>query len=654
MPSTAAHSSDPTQTTLPDAAGSVRAGRWWVWLALLLPPLLTVAMHALALHAAASVSRAGLLWPLQVSRIDDRGLVPPPLAQGRPWALPFFEPAAAPGQPAPLWLVAGFTLAQPAGTTWLLALNHRTPVLVYLDGRLLAHSVPLPEADLPMRNLLIGERRLEVSVPAEWLTAGAHEVAVRVGAAGSGGASLTGLSLGPAPAMKAADLPRRFWIALRVTTALSAGVIGTLLLFAWLVERRARLFLWSGLQLWMLTALLLPYVVEAALLPAPWWRVGLDMADVLAKGLAPLVIMAWAAPHLKWVRQLAFGYLAVALPVDALAAYFVVPWVNFDHPWPWWALASRMAVLCLAVWVAARALRDSPDAHRFGTLLLAGLALWIWIDVTLTAIVWPGRVAVVDLNVVAYAGWALWMGMLLHRRLVDNRRQEIHLRAELAQQLAQRSEELRAQYAALQASESARSAAAERERLLQEMHDGVGAQLTSAKMLASSGQLSSSEMVDTLDECLREMRLTVDALGVTDGDLGLLLATLRHRLEPALRAGGITLDWQVVDAPCVPALVGTGARELARIVQEALSNTMHHAGATRVSVSTRLLGQGGAVQVCISDNGCGLPADLRPGRGLRNMRQRAQRLSARIEWRRPPAPCTGTDLVIELTLAAQR
>jgi hypothetical protein len=54
------------------------------------------------------------------------------------------------------------------------------------------------------------------------------------------------------------------------------------------------------------------------------------------------------------------------------------------------------------------------------------------------------------------------------------------------------------------------------------------------------------------------MRLTVDALGVTDGDLGLLLATLRHRLEPALRAGGITLDWQVVDAPCVPALVGTG------------------------------------------------------------------------------------------------
>lgn len=641
-----------SEDTVAVPRAQARAGWWWLLLALVLPPLLTIGMHALSLHSAAAVSRAGLLWPHQAQRLDDRSLLPPTHRDGRPVALPFFEPASAPGQPAPLWLVARFTLESAAGTTWALAFGHRTPVLVYLDGRLLANSVPLPEADLPLRNLSIGDRRLEVSVPAEWLGAGPHEIAVRVGAAGMSGASLTNLLLGPVPAMEAADLPRRFWLALRVMTALSALVIGTLLLFAWLVERRERLFLWSGLQLWMLALLLLPYVLDAAPLPAPWWRVLLDMADVLAKGLAPLVIMAWAAPHLGGVRRLVFIYLAVALPVDMLAAYHVVPWIDFDHPWPWWALASRLAVLGLAVWVAARAMHERPGAHRFGTLLLAGLALWIWIDVSLTAIVWPGRVAVVDLNVVAYAGWAIWMGMLLHRRLVGNRRREQQLRAELAQQLQQRSEELRAQYDALQASERARSAAAERERLLAEMHDGVGAQLTSAKMLASSGQLSSAEMVDALDGCLREMRLTVDALSVTDGDLALLLATLRHRLEPALRAGGITLDWRVDDAPCVPALVGTGARELARIVQEALSNSMQHAGATRISVSTRLLGQGHAVQICIADNGRGLPPVPTPGRGLRNMRQRAERLGAQIEWRRPPGGEAGTELVIELPLAA--
>ena len=118
---------------------------------------------------------------------------------------------------------------------------------------------------------------------------------------------------------------------------------------------------------------------------------------------------------------------------------------------------------------------------------------------------------------------------------------------------------IRDRYDALQASEQARSAVAERERLLQEMHDGMGAQLTSAKMLASSGQLSCGEMVDTLDACLREMRLTVDALSVTDGDLALLLATLPHRLEPVLRAGGITPDWRVDDPASVPVrLAGCG------------------------------------------------------------------------------------------------
>jgi signal transduction histidine kinase len=276
--------------------------------------------------------------------------------------------------------------------------------------------------------------------------------------------------------------------------------------------------------------------------------------------------------------------------------------------------------------------------------------LWIWVDVTVCAIVVPGWVPVVDLNVVAYAGWALWVALLLHRQLVGNQREEARLRDEMARQLAQRSEELRGQYAALQTSEQARLAAAERERLLQEMHDGVGAQLTSARMLASGGQLSSGEMVDVLEGCLREMRLTVDALSVTDGDLGLLLATLRHRLEPGLRAGGISLDWRVDEAPKLPCLEGAGGRELARIVQEALSNTVHHARATRVSVLTRYSPDGQSVQVCIGDNGVGLAAGAQPGRGLRNMRLRAQRLGARLQALSPGSPPAGTELVVELPL----
>jgi signal transduction histidine kinase len=584
--------------------------------------------------------------------VADASLRPPGPDRGLPARLPLFE-AAGPDQPAsPLWLVARFEMRAAADTTWALSFGHRTPVLVYLDGRLLANSVPPTEADEPPRNLQIGERRLVASVPADWLGEGGHEIAVRLGAPGSGGTSLSAFTLGPAPAVDAADRPRRFWFGLRVFTALAALVIGTLLLFVWLVERRDDLYLVSAVQLLMLALLLAPYVLPEPALPSPWWRMLLDAADVLAKGLVPLVIAAWAGDALPWARRASLGYLALALPVDLLAAFHGVPWTDFGHPWPWWALASRLAVLALAAAVALQALARRPDTARLGTAVLTGVALWIWLDVSTFALVVRGVLPVVDLNVVAYAGWALWVALLLHRRLVRERRRERHLRDELATQLAERTRTLHEQFEALRQSESARLAAAERERLLQEMHDGLGAQLTTTKMLASEGRISHSEMVDALDACLREMRLTVDALSVTDGDTGLLLAALRQRLEPGLRAAGIVLEWQLGETPVLPVLAGSGGREFARVVQEALANVMHHADASRVSLSTRLAPDGRRLLVVITDDGRGMPEELRPGRGLRNMRQRVARLAGTIQWRRPPPPARGTELVIELPLGA--
>jgi signal transduction histidine kinase len=644
-----------TTTPPPASWATPRAWRGITVVALMvatvvLTAALTALLHLLALRAEFAKPDGGPMVLTRVLKVDEAGLQPPAGWQGQDLVLPYVVRNRDATAARPAWFVARFTVERAADTTWALSLGHRRAVVVYLDGRLLANSVPLVEADLPPRNLQIGERTLQVSVPADWLSAGEHQIAVRLGASGPNGATLSPLTLGPVDAVEAADRPRRFWLALRVLTALSALVIGTLLLFAWLVERRERLYLWSAVQLLMLALLLSPYVLSEPLLPSPWWRMLLDAADIVAKGLAPVVIAAWAPVRAAWVRQLAFGYIALALPVDMLAAYQVVPWTDFGHAWPWWALGSRLFILGLALLTALLALAEKPGAHRAGTAALAALALWIWLDVTVFALVLPGVVRVVDLNVVAYAGWALWVGVLLHGRLVENRRNEQRLREELAQQLAVRSEELRAQYLALQHSERARATAAERERLLAEMHDGVGGQLTSAKMLASSGELSNGQIVDILDDCLREMRLTVDALSVTDGDLGLLLATLRSRLEPALRAGGLTLDWRVDVTPHVPSLQGAGGREFVRIVQEGFSNIVHHAHATRVMVGTRLCRDGSHVRVTVEDDGRGMADGFTPGRGLRNMRQRAQRVSAHIDWSRPAPPARGTLLTIELPL----
>lgn len=642
----------------PDAPRDTASRRRASVLVLALAALVAPALLALLLQALPSgvvplaAADGGAFVLSEARRVDAPSLQPPDPDEGLKTRLPFVEPRreGRPGQP--MWLVARFELERAADTTWALSFAHRTAALVYLDGRLLANSVPLVEADLPPHNLQIGERLLEVSVPADWLAQGPHVLAVRLGAPGPGGSTLSAVSVGPMAAVEAADRPRRLWFALRVVTALAALMIGTLLLFTWLVERRERLYLWSALQLLMLALLLSPYILSEPPLPSPWWRMLLDAADIVAKGLAPVIVAAWAAVDTRWVPRLAFGYILIALPVDLVAAYHLMPWTDFDQAWPWWALASRLAVLVLAVVVAVTAHVRQPGLHRFGTAALTAFALWVWAYVSWAALVAPGRLAVVDLNVVAYAGWTLWVAVLLHRHLVADRQRERQLRDELADRLAARSEELRRQYAELQLSERARATAAERERLLAEMHDGVGAQLTSAKMLASGGQLSTAEFIDLLDGCLREMRLTVDALSVTDGDLGLLLAALRSRLEPALRAGGLALDWRVDATPRVPSLQGAGGREFTRIVQEALSNVIHHAAASRVEIGTRLTAGGTRVEVWIADDGLGMPAAVRGGRGLRNMRQRAQRVDARIDWLSPPAPARGTIVTIAFALEA--
>ncbi|MFN0184221.1 MAG: sensor histidine kinase [Aquabacterium sp.] len=637
--------SAPPQTAPGDPLAA--SGPWVLGLLLLLPLILTALLHALLLQVPASAGGA-LRTFVGVERVDDASLHPP-AGPGRPGRLPLFETLPAKGRAQPFWLLARFDLAADEDSTWLLEIAHRTSILVYLDGRLLAHSVPIDEADLPPRNLVLGNQRLVASVPPDWLGRGPHILAVRVGAPGPSGTSLGGIRLGPAPEMQAADAARRGWLSLRTATALGALVVGLFLLSAWLVNRQERLYLGAALYLMLLALLLSPYLLAEPPLPVPWWRLVLDVADVASKALLVGIVVASSGSSWGWARRLAWGYAVIAIPVDALAAHARLPWTDFDHLWPWWALGSRLAMLGLAVALAARAWLDRPGAQRAVTLVLCGLSLWVWCDVSFFALVWPGRVGVLDLNVVAYAGWALWVGALMHRRLLDTRRRDAELRDELASRLQQRTDELQHQFAALQASENARMAAQEREHLLQEMHDGLGAQLTAAKMLAGDASQGRETVVRALEDCIRELRLAVDALSVTDGDLGLLLGSLRHRLEPGLVAAGVALQWRLVATPHLAVLKGSQARELARIVQEALANVIHHAGAGRIRVATTQDDAAGVLRLSIEDDGSGMDPARPPGRGLRNMRTRAQRLSAAIRWL-PGEDGRGTRLEVDLPL----
>jgi len=84
--------------------------------------------------------------------------------------------------------------------------------------------------------------------------------------------------------------------------------------------------------------------------------------------------------------------------------------------------------------------------------------------------------------------------------------------AALAERVAQRERELAATYAELEAAARDQARTHERERILREMHDGMGSHITSAIRQLQSGQTSSGDLLRTLRDSLDQLKLQIDSI----------------------------------------------------------------------------------------------------------------------------------------------
>lgn len=177
--------------------------------------------------------------------------------------------------------------------------------------------------------------------------------------------------------------------------------------------------------------------------------------------------------------------------------------------------------------------------------------------------------------------------------------------------------------------------AQERQRLMREIHDGIGASLNTSLAMIERGRMNQADLAVTVRECIDELKLTIDSLEPMDNDLVAVLATLRYRLEKRLLAAGIGMEWRVQELPALRWMEVAQALSVMRVLQEALSNIARHSQANRVVITTDECdhdGQAG-VEVRIVDNGIGFDVDRhRQGsHGLLNMHQRAQGLGGNLE-----------------------
>jgi signal transduction histidine kinase len=229
--------------------------------------------------------------------------------------------------------------------------------------------------------------------------------------------------------------------------------------------------------------------------------------------------------------------------------------------------------------------------------------------------------------------FAITVGWLLVDRFVRTQTAYEGLNAELEARLRARENELALHYAQMAKLERERATAIERDRILRDMHDGLGLQLISSLRLVEKGELSREQTAALLVEAMDEMRIAIDSVKPSGQDLLVVLGNLRYRLEPRLASAGISLRWQVAETPGIEQLAPHQVTGATRIVQEAFTNAMKHSRATEMCLSVGSSPER-AIQVTISDNGCGFDATSPLlGEGLKSMRKRAAKIGATLDVR---------------------
>lgn len=495
---------------------------------------------------------------------------------------------------------------------------------VYLNGVLLDRFGDLTRHDRADAKL----PRL-IAVPPGALQA-TNVLRLMVGADVGRQGGLSTVTLAPMALAQAAYLPYWRWRVLGLQmVAIFSALVGLIGLLLWLTQPavqadgtvgRDAVYLYGSLAEFCWVFRVADALLESPPLPLPWWSV---VSALSLWGWSSLTVLfcievvGWGqSRRLPGMRRwlLLLGLLGLVAAVAARV-----------YGWPpaltvWYGLLG-LTFLLFSLAVVGQALRRGAGLNSrllaFAILVnvLMGLIDLYQLRVSPSM---EGRTSLYYSSVL----FGLAAGLIVLSRFSAVSRQAQHLMSNLNNLVQQKEQALFISYQSLENIARGQVISGERNRILRDMHDGVGSHISTAIRQLQSGRATGDDVLQTLRDSLDQLKLSIDAMHLPPGDITALLANLRYRLEPRLKACGIELDWAVNELEPLAGLDAGAMRQLQFMLFEALSNVMQHAQASRLRIEAQQIAQG----VCIGlvDNGSVFDTDWASRRGLKALQARAQ------------------------------
>lgn len=425
-----------------------------------------------------------------------------------------------------------------------------------------------------------------------------------------------------------------------------AMILGAALLVLLPVNRNSRLQIATGVFMLLVGADAWLTAFGADALPYvgfPLLRYGVEYLMLAAAAVSVNAFAGWR-PREAWAAGGCFAAAFVVLVTTLLSGG------RFSVVTAWLDAAAMTLLTGYGAAALLRMARTAPGpAIRVLALLLVGLASIVF-DLFLFP---PPSRFVLQASVLAPP--LTTFGILFEIALQGRRlNQEAEgARSDLERQVLEQDANLLRSSQLLRHQERQIAVDAERQRLLRDMHDGVGGVLTHLLLDVRGARLGPQEIEQGLQAAVDDLRNMASAIDTGNEPIDEALAMFRERMAGRLARAGIAFDYRCAMPGPAPSLDARRLLSLYRLLQEGVANSLRHAAPSRIELTAEAV-DGDAIRIRLEDDGAGFAPDAASGspgegRGLANMRRRAAQMGGELMIE--SAPGTGAKLILTIPIA---